>query len=616
MLLSRKDRTRPTAPTKVRAGTVQGSQVTIAWRAAHDDVKVTAYEVWRDGKRLARTSRTRYTDRTLAPGKTYRYVIRARDAAGNLSKAGKAIVVKVPAAKVTQQQQPSLGTGAGPAAGTEAGPGGTQTPGGTPTTVPPVTPTGSVLTRAMVDRMFWRAGFGPSEAERTTWTGRGVDDLVDFFLTAPQTLDQTVPPPVSQTNQPIDPTASRNDLVMEWLDTMQRAGNPFTERLTFFWHRHWAVSDGDGLTHDFLIPYRDRLRKYGDLAAHPHASFKTLAEEMTTADGAMSYFLTGYANQKGSPNENYAREFMELFCLGVRDAAGTANYSQQDVQELARAFTGWRLDQNPNSPTFTNVSFGGPSYHDAGTKTIFGQAAKWGAIAGTPAGAVSAIDLVLAHPAHAPFLIRKLWAEFVVSPLPDATLAELAATYTAGGAYELAPLLRKILSHPLIFESLDEPNMVKPPVVYLVGAQRQLGAPMKWFWQREALANMQQIPYSPPNVAGWEGGLSWLNTNTTQARFDLILRLLMLKHKPSPTPTSGSGFPGSVPIAAPPPGEGAQQAFDTAYAACTSPWLSDATKTQLVAFAGTHPHATSDQRLQRQYTLRALILGGPDGQVM
>jgi uncharacterized protein (DUF1800 family) len=477
-------------------------------------------------------------------------------------------------------------------------------------------PVATTLTTAMVDRLFWRAGFGPSDAQRTTWTGKPVADLVDFFLSATQTLDPTVPPPVTQTNQPIDPTSSREELVMEWLDTMQRAANPFTERLTFFWHRHWPVSDGDGLTAASLLPYRDRLRRFGDLAAYPNASFRTLAEEMTTQDGAMSLFLTGYANQKGHPNENFAREFMELFCLGVRDAAGQPNYSQQDVQELARAFTGWRLDRTPASPTYTQVSFGGLSFHDAGQKTIFGQTAQWGALTGTPAGAVSAVDLVLGRPAHAPFLIRKLWAEFIVSPIPDATLADLVATYTAGGAYLLKPLLAKILNHPLIFESLDEPNMVKAPVVYLVGAQRQLGAPMKWFYQRDALQNMQQIPYSPPNVAGWEGGLSWLNTNTTQARFDLILRLLMLKHRPSPTPTSGIGYPGSVPIPTPAVGESAQQAFATAYAACTSPWLSAATKSQILTFAESHPHGTANECLQRQYALRALILGGPDAQVM
>jgi uncharacterized protein (DUF1800 family) len=599
------DRVRPSAPGALRAHAVGQTRLTLTWHAAHDDRGVTGYEGWRGGRRIARVRGRRYVDRKVKAGHAYRYVVRAVDAAGNRSRASHTLVVRTlpvatPAPPATKA--PAIAPGA--------------TSGGTPPGDPsPPPPAGTPLTQAMVDRVFWRAGFGPSAAERAAWTGRTVEELVDSLLSSPQTLDQTVPPPLTQTNQPIDPLVSRDEHVMEWLDTMQRATNPLTERLAFFWHRHWAVSRNDGVPTEFLLTYRNRLRRYGDLAASPDASFRDLAIEMTTQDGAMSLFLTGYANRKGSPNENYAREFMELFCLGVRDDAGADNYTQADVTQLARAFTGWRLDQTPGSPTYGSVSFGGASYFDSGTKTIFGQAAAWGAIAGTPAGAPSAIDLVLSRPAHARFLVRKLWAEFIVTPIPEQTLADLAAAY-AGGGYKLRPLVRGILTHPLLFESLDEPNMVKPPVVFLVGAQKQLGAPMKWFWQREALGNMQQIPYEPPNVAGWEGGLSWLNTNTTQARFDTILRLLYLKHRPTSTPTGSSGYPGAVAIPDPGAGESAAAAVATAYAACGSPWLSAATQARLQTFASSHPVATATNRVQRQYALRALILGGPDAQVM
>ena len=318
---------------------------------------------------------------------------------------------------------------------------------------------------------------------------------------------------------------------------------------------------------------------------------------MTTTDGAMCLFLTNNQNTRWNPNENYAREFMELFCLGVDNG-----YTQADVVNLARAFTGYDVNWDPDSPGYGDVTFQS-GRHDPGNKTLFGQTAKY--------NAVTATDLVLAQPGHAPFLVGELWSQFIVTPINAPRRAELAALYVASD-FKLRPLVRAILGDPLLFESLGEPNMVKQPVVYLVGAQRALGAPMKWFWQREVLADMQQLPYSPPNVAGWEGGLSWLNTNAAQARYDAILRLLYLKHTPA---NANSGYPGSVGI----PDPGTQtplEAFDAAYTACGEPWLSAASRLRIIDFAAAHAVGNATARQRRAYNLRALILGGPDGQVM
>jgi uncharacterized protein (DUF1800 family) len=387
---------------------------------------------------------------------------------------------------------------------------------------------------------------------------------------------------------------------------MMRATNPLTERLTLFWHRHFAVSRDNGIPALWMLGYRNRLRRFGDLARFPHASFRQLAQEMTNQDPAMSLWLNGWENQKGQPNENYAREFMELFCLGVRDDGGNPNYTQSDVQELARAFTGWRLNQQPGDPNYGQISFGGPSFFDAGSKKVFGQTANWSAVGGTPAGARSAVDLVLAHASHAKFLVRKLWKEFIVTPIPAQTLSRLVAAYTAGGALQIKPVIQGILRHPLIFESIDEPNLVKPPIVYTVGVQRLMNGPLKWYHQASMLDAMQQRPYHPPNVAGWEGGLSWLNTNTTAARFQLIKESQYVKHASYPGATGVSDIPG----------ETANQAFDRAYAAVNKPWLSAGTIAKLRQFAAAQPAGNSTQRAQRQYALRALILAGPDGQVM
>ncbi|HVU73824.1 MAG TPA: DUF1800 family protein [Mycobacteriales bacterium] len=582
-----RDRKPPTAPSKLH-GTATTSTVTLGWKAAHDNRKVTHYEVFRNGHLVGKPTRTSFTDKKLLADHAYAYAVRAVDKAGNRGKKTHVLTIRT--------RKPATGP-TGPTAPT--GPTG------------PTGPTATPLTTPMVDRMFWRAGFGPSQAERDAWSGKPVADLVDFFVSHPQSYDPTVPPPVTQSNQPIDPLVSSDELVMEWLYSMQTATNPLTERLTFFLHRHWCITRLTGeITNDLLIAYRNRLRSFADLAANPTSSFKDLAYEMTTQDGAMSLFLNGWQNVKGHPNENYAREFMELFCLGVRDASGAANYTQTDVTEMARALTGWHLDQNPG-PTFGNVSFRSSSF-DAGSKTIFGQAANWGADPAQGSGTASAIDHVLQHHAHAPYIVRKLWGEFIAAPIPDDALAALVTAYVANGAYQLKPLVRGILSHPLMFDSLDEPNMVKPPVVYLVGMQRALGAPMKWFWQHEVLGDMQQSPYEAPNVAGWEGGLSFLNTNTADARFDAVLRTLFVNYDN----TSGtSAYPNRTPLPDIPT-ETAAQCFDRAYALCGSPWLSAASTAQIQSFSAAQPASTANARLQRLYAVMALIFGGPDGQVM
>ncbi len=586
--------TGPAPPTHFQATLVTAYAVRLAWLPRRGVARHTRYEVFRDGRRVGISRTHGLTDTGVGPSTRYAYTVRTVPSRGRPGSVGPVLHLRTPPAAPPGSTTPAPLAPPIPAPAT-----------------PPIPPAGGgqtfPMTTAMVDRLWWRAGFGPTDVERSTWTGKDPADLVDFFLTARQTLTPTTTPALSQGNQPIDPLASSDELIMEWLDTMARTTNPLTERLTFFWHRHFAVARSSGVPAQFLLAYRDRLRRYGDLAANPQASFRSLAVEMTTADGAMSLFLTGALNVAGHPNENYAREFMELFTLGVRDAQGNPNYTQADVTQLARAFTGWHLDQAPASPTFGQVGFR-PGSFDGGQKTIFGQTANWSAVAGTPAAAASAVDLVLGQPSHAPFVITKLWREFVRGPIPAATLADLVATYTAGGGLQLAPVVRKILNHPLIFASIDEPDMIKPPVVFGVGVLRLMAAPLKWYFQSQGLLAMQQVPYDPPNVAGWEGGLAWLNTSTAQARFEFVKSCQYLKHNPT-------AYPGAMPVADV-PGETAQQAFDRAYAAVGSPWISPAASAQFLGFAQSQPTASATQRAWLQYALRALILGGPDGQVM
>ena len=352
--------------------------------------------------------------------------------------------------------------------------------------------------------------------------------------------------PKDSTGDVIDPNASDTELELEWIDRMQRAANPLPDRLAFFWHRHWAISRDDGLANDLILQYRNRLLRYADLARNPTATFRDLAIEMTTKDAAMSQYLNINQNIKGKPNENYARELMELFCLGPKAPDGTDNYSQTDVAELARALTGWTFNNTSTVAAYGTTTFT-PSRFEMGVKTLFTAnpysaqriipavtgstntttnpaSLQWG-----PTAVNLAVNAVLEHANHAQFLIRKLWAEFIASPIPQDTLDSLSAAYRTSG-YQLEPLIRGILAHPLLMESLDEPNLIKPPMVYIIGALRAIDAPLKHNQIEAAMNAMQQKVYFPPNVSGWEGGMSWLNTNTVQGRFDLIAKLQYLKY--------------------------------------------------------------------------------------
>jgi uncharacterized protein (DUF1800 family) len=443
----------------------------------------------------------------------------------------------------------------------------------------PVTPT--KMSVAMVDRLFWRAGFGPAEADRQRWAGQKLSDAVEWLLTAPADLAGPAP---TRDGKPLDPTGDDTDLVLSWIDRMVRTRNPFAERMVFFWHRHWANSRQDVSPPQLLLRQSDLFRRYASFA-NPALSFRELAYEITE-DPAMLRYLTGESNVRGAPNENYARELMELFCLGVVNAAGKPNYSENDVKQLAKALSGWQVDDgDPDRPRAyftTSRWYNGP-------KIVFGKFGNH--------NDRGAVDLVLGHPAHAPFFVRKLWGEFITASPDSATVARLADAYVKSGL-KLKPLLQAVLTHPALFASLDEPDLVKPPIVYVVGAMRAVGAGVTGPEPADFSDEMGQVPYFPPTVAGWEGGLSWLNTNTALARVAFVGSLL------------AKATIDDI------PGEDAAGAYGRALGAVGSPWLAASTQAAIRDYSARAAASTSKLRKERQLMLRALMLAGPDAQVM
>ena len=341
------------------------------------------------------------------------------------------------------------------------------------------------------ERLLWRAGFGPRRGEAKRLARLGLDGAV-HSLTHPKAERLTGPRPRDDKGRPLAPADAWGHDHLWWMDRMLRTNRPLVERMTLVWH-DWFATSNDGVGSQRLMLAQNRL-----LRRHALGSFAQLLRDIT-ANPAMLLWLSGTDNTKWSPNENYARELMELFTLGEGHG-----YGERDVREQARALTGWRNDWRRSAGP-TNFRFD-RERHDTGTKTIFGKRGTfdWR----------DAVSLCLHHDAHPGFVVGKLWSYFVPVPPSGATRRALERRYVESG-YEVRPLLDAILRHPALYTG---PRMVKPPVVYNVGLLRGLGRGIDttaWTW----LAGMTgQRLFYPPNVAGWEDD-RWLDTATFRGRW-------------------------------------------------------------------------------------------------
>jgi len=331
------------------------------------------------------------------------------------------------------------------------------------------------------------------------------------------------------------------------------------------------------------------------LRANAFGSFRKLLGKVTR-DPAMQLFLSLAGSPKDAPNENYARELMELFTLG-------GGYTERDVREAARALTGWQATWPDNGPPKVHWD---PRSHDTGVKRIFGHKGRF--------GPDDVLDLVVAHPRHSEFLVRKLWAFFVATPPDKGTLRELKRTYRGSGL-KIAPVVEAILRHPALYARLDGPDLVKCPVVYLAGTLRLAGKGITIGDYGWLLSLMGQVPFQPPSVAGWDWGTAWLTSGTVKARLQMVNSLIGWDGKRPLGVTGGTGNPALT----------ADQQVDAALDALGRPWLSDASRRVLTDLAGGFfadmtkgwqqgkPKVDRADELQR--LLRNLILTGPDAHV-
>ncbi len=287
-----------------------------------------------------------------------------------------------------------------------------------------------------------------------------------------------------------------------WLSLMVEGGHPLREKLALFWHNHFATSQAKIQNTRQMFDQNVTIRKY----ALGH--FRPFLLDMSK-DTAMLVWLDSNRNVKGAPNENFAREVMELFALGV------GHYTEKDIQEAARALTGWHhsggWNYDPRTGADTLAFEFNADLHDEGSKTIFGQTGKF--------GGADVIRLCCDKPECATFLVGKLYDYFVSeTPPPAALLAPLEARFRKSD-YDIADLVRTMLASKLFYSEHAYRKRVKWPVEYSLGLVRDVvpdRAPLADI--TDPLAKMGQVLFAPPNVKGWRTGTDWLNSATLLAR--------------------------------------------------------------------------------------------------
>jgi uncharacterized protein (DUF1800 family) len=359
-------------------------------------------------------------------------------------------------------------------------------------------------TRSATANLLRRTGFGPTGPEvdqlHELIGGKGLEAAVDRLLAgADEAAD------VSARHERLKSaalsTGDIKDLKAWWLAKMLRGANPLVERMTLLWHNHFATSQTKVNSVPKMLAQNELFRRhavgrFGDLLAG------------VARDPAMLIWLDGRQNKRRAPNENFARELFELFGLGV------GNYTETDIKQAARAFTGWTLRGDEY--------FFDPHQHDTGPKTVFGKTGAW--------DGDDILRLTLEHPACAKFLAFKILREFAAHDPPADILADLATTLRES-KHDVRAALRRMLLSAWFHGGT---SLIRSPVLFVAGALRSLGSADESFPETsvnlrtatDLTARLGQDLFEPPTVKGWDGGRNWIHSATLLQRTRFIGELL------------------------------------------------------------------------------------------
>jgi uncharacterized protein (DUF1800 family) len=288
-------------------------------------------------------------------------------------------------------------------------------------------------------------------------------------------------------------------LQLWWLNRMLTTPAPLQEKMTFILHGHFTTAAIEkGVWPSLVLAQNQLFRQYalGDLRD------LTLA---VSKDPAMLLYLDNAENNKSHPNENYARELMELFTLGI------GNYSEEDIRQSARAFTGWTIDRQTGAFTFN------PRTHDDGTKSFLSRTGNF--------DGSDIVDIIYQQRAAETFWATTLLTAFVYDD-PEPELVNAFANVIARNKFELAPTMSMLLRSNVFYSQRAYRALVKSPVEFVVGAHKQLAIDKIVDGTPAALRGMGQVLFYPPNVAGWPGGANWLTSQMLIARENFIAKMV------------------------------------------------------------------------------------------
>ena len=367
--------------------------------------------------------------------------------------------------------------------------------------------------------LLGRVGFGPTLGEVEAYALISRAEAVERLLADVKTSAGAPPP--AWVNEPLMPPRSLREGSAEqrqafqqqeirrglelrawWIGEMLAGPSPLTERMTLFWHNHFTSSQQK--VRFVHLMYRQNLllreKALGNFADLLHAVSK---------DPAMVIYLDNASNRRDRPNENFAREVMELFTLGE------GNYSETDIREAARAFTGWSIDPDTGSFLWR------PFIHDSGEKTVLGRKGNFNGDA--------VLDILLEQPQAAQWVVGKLWREFVA---PDfnrederAEVHRIARVFR-DSRYDIRTAVKELLLSQAFWAEGNRAALVKSPVDFVVGTLRQFDVRVHDAMPFALVtAGLGQNLFSPPNVKGWPGGEAWINSATLLSRKQFVERL-------------------------------------------------------------------------------------------
>lgn len=350
--------------------------------------------------------------------------------------------------------------------------------------------------RSRAAHLLRRAAFGFTPRQLSDAVSEGPEATIRRLLTTVPDAEYSAT--VKTLGDAVLAGGEPRSLASWWLYRMLHTTAPLRERLTLFWHGHFATSGAK------VADARLLMRQHELLHTQAMGDFRALAQGIAR-DPAMLLYLDSATNRRTHPNENFARELLELFCLGL------GNYSERDIQQLARCFTGWEV---------RNGEFRFNRYqHDRGEKEFLGRR---GAYSGE-----QAVHVVVDQPAAAEFVVRKLVRELVADE------PELSREYCRPlverfrkARLDIAELVATILGSRILLADPPVGRKVRSPVEFAIGWLRSVDATTNLTKLADDLGQLGQALFFPPNVKGWPGGRAWINSTSLAGRANLMRRLL------------------------------------------------------------------------------------------